>query len=197
LVLPPAVAPIQVEVIPIATHKEGVMEKANELKERLSKVCRAHLDDSDNSAGWKFAQCEMRGIPLRVEIGPKDMAENKCVVVRRDNYEKITVSLDELEQRIPELLKAVHDGLYNKALARRQSMTYDVTDMDSMVDTANNKPGLIRAMWCGELECEEALKEKAGVTSRCMPFDNNQPIADKCVCCGKPAKHLTYWGKAY
>ena len=197
LVLPPAVAPIQVEVIPIATHKEGVMEKANELKERLSKVCRAHLDDSDNSAGWKFAQCEMRGIPLRVEIGPKDMAENKCVVVRRDNYEKITVSLDELEQRIPELLKAVHDGLYNKALARRQSMTYDVTDMDSMVDTANNKPGLIRAMWCGELECEETLKEKAGVTSRCMPFDNNQPISDRCVCCGKPAKHLTYWGKAY
>jgi len=197
LVLPPAVAPIQVEVIPIATHKEGVMEKANELKERLSKVCRAHLDDSDNSAGWKFAQCEMRGIPLRVEIGPKDMAENKCVVVRRDNYEKITVSLDELEQRIPELLKAVHDGLYNKALARRQSMTYDVTDMDTMIDTANNKPGLIRAMWCGELECEETLKEKAGVSSRCMPFENNEPISDRCVCCGKPAKHLTYWGKAY
>ena len=197
LVLPPAVAPIQVEVIPIATHKEGVLEKANELKERLSKVCRAHLDDSDNSAGWKFAQCEMRGIPLRVEIGPKDMAENKCVVVRRDNYEKITVSLDELEQRIPELLKAVHDGLYNKALARRQSMTYDVVDMDAMIDTANNKPGLIRAMWCGELECEEALKEKAGVSSRCMPFDNNEPISDRCVCCGKPAKHLTYWGKAY
>ncbi len=197
LVLPPAVAPIQVEVIPIATHKEGVLEKANELKDRLSKVCRAHLDDSDNSAGWKFAQCEMRGIPLRVEIGPKDMAENKCVVVRRDNYEKITVSLDELEQRIPELLKAVHDGLYNKALARRQSMTYDVTDMDTMIDTATNKPGLIRAMWCGELECEEALKEKAGVSSRCMPFDNNEPIADTCVCCGKPAKHLTYWGKAY
>ncbi len=197
LVLPPAVAPIQVEVIPIATHKEGVLEKANELKDRLSKVCRAHLDDSDNSAGWKFAQCEMRGIPLRVEIGPKDMAENKCVVVRRDNYEKITVSLDELEQRIPELLKDVHNGLYNKALARRQSMTYDVTDMDTMIDTANNKPGLIRAMWCGELECEEALKEKAGVSSRCMPFDNNEPIADCCVCCGKPAKHLTYWGKAY
>ena len=197
LVLPPAVAPIQVEVIPIATHKEGVLEKATELKDRLSKVCRAHLDNSDNTPGWKFAQCEMRGIPLRVEIGPKDMAENKCVVVRRDNYEKIIVSLDELEERIPQLLKAVHDGLYNKALARRQSMTYDVTDMDSMIDTANNKPGLIRAMWCGELECEEALKEKAGVTSRCMPFSDNEPISDRCVCCGKPAKHLTYWGKAY
>ncbi len=197
LVLPPAVAPIQVEIIPIATHKEGVLEKANELKQRLASVCRVHLDDSDNSAGWKFAQCEMRGIPLRVEIGPKDMAENKCVIARRDNYEKITVSLDELEQRIPELLKAVQEGLYNKALARRESMTYDVTDMDEMIETANNKPGLIRAMWCGELECEEQLKEQAGVSSRCMPFDNNAPISDRCVCCGKPAKHLTYWGKAY
>ncbi len=196
LVLPPAVAPVQVEIIPIATHKEGVLEKANELKERLSSVCRVHLDDTDNSAGWKFAQCEMRGIPLRVEIGPKDMAENRCVIVRRDNFEKITVSLDELEARIPELLKAVHDGLYNKALERREGMTYDVTNMDEMVDTANNKPGLIRAMWCGELACEEELKEKAGVTSRCMPFVGND-ISDRCVCCGKPAKHLTYWGKAY
>ena len=197
LVLPPAVAPTQVEIIPIATHKEGVLEKANELKERLASICRVHLDDTDNSAGWKFAQCEMRGIPLRVEIGPKDMAENRCVVARRDNYEKITVSLDELEQRIPELLQEVQNGLYNKALERRKAMTYDVTDMDDMIDTANNKPGLIRAMWCGELECEEALKEKAGVTSRCMPFENNEPISDRCVCCGKPAKHLTYWGKAY
>ncbi len=197
LVLPPAVAPTQVEIIPIATHKEGVLEKANELKERLATVCRVHLDDTDNSAGWKFAQCEMRGIPLRVEIGPKDMAENRCVVARRDNYEKITVSLDELEQRIPELLQEVQNGLYNKALERRKAMTYDVTDMDDMIETANNKPGLIRAMWCGELECEEALKEKAGVTSRCMPFENNEPISDRCVCCGKPAKHLTYWGKAY
>ena len=197
LVLPPAVAPTQVEIIPIATHKEGVLEKANELKERLAAVCRVHLDDTDNSAGWKFAQCEMRGIPLRVEIGPKDMAENRCVVARRDNYEKITVSLDELEQRIPELLQEVQNGLYNKALERRKAMTYDVTDMDDMIETANNKPGLIRAMWCGELECEEALKEKAGVTSRCMPFENNDPISDRCVCCGKPAKHLTYWGKAY
>ncbi len=196
LVLPPAVAPTQVEIIPIATHKPGVIDKALELKDRLAKVARVHLDDTDNTPGWKFAQCEMRGIPLRVEIGPKDIEANQCVVVRRDNYEKVTVSLDELESRIPELLNAVHDGLYNKALERREAMTYDAFDMDEMIKTADEKPGFIRAMWCGELECEEALKDEAGVSSRCMPF-GAKAIGDKCVCCGKPAKHLVYWGKAY
>ncbi len=196
LVLPPAVAPTQVEIIPIATHKPGVIDKALELKDRLAKVARVHLDDTDNTPGWKFAQCEMRGIPLRVEIGPKDIEANQCVVVRRDNYEKVTVSLDELESRIPELLNAVHDGLYNKALERREAMTYDAFDMDEMIKTADEKPGFIRAMWCGELECEEALKDEASVSSRCMPF-GAKAIGDKCVCCGKPAKHLVYWGKAY
>lgn len=196
LVLPPAVAPVQVEIIPIATHKAGVIEKATELKELISKVARTHLDDSDNTPGWKFAQCEMRGIPLRVEIGPKDIEANQCVVVRRDNLEKTVVSLDELEARIPELLKAVHDGLYSKALERREAMTYEAFDMDEMVTTANEKSGFIKAMWCGELECEELLKDKAGVSSRCMPF-GAKAISDKCVCCSKPAKHLVYWGKAY
>lgn len=196
LVLPPAVAPIQVEIIPIASHKPGVMEKAAELKERLAKIARVDVDDSNNTAGWKFSQCEMRGIPLRLEIGPKDIANNQCVLVRRDNYEKVSVSLDDLELKIPELLKAVHDGLYTKALERRESMTYVAHDMDEMIETAENKPGLIKAMWCGELECEEALKDKAGVTSRCIPFDGDA-VGDKCVCCGKPAKHLVYWGKAY
>ena len=196
LVLPPAVAPVQVEIIPIATHKAGVSEKAAELKNRISKIARVELDDTDNTPGWKFAQCEMRGIPLRVEIGPKDIEANQCVIVRRDNFEKLTVSLDELESKIPELLKAVHDGLYSKALARREAMTYEAHDMDEMIATADEKPGFIKAMWCGELECEEQLKEKAGVSSRCMPF-GEQAIGDKCVCCGKPAKHLVYWGKAY
>ena len=196
LVLPPAVAPVQVEIIPIATHKAGVSEKAAELKDRIAKIARVELDDTDNTPGWKFAQCEMRGIPLRVEIGPKDIEANQCVIVRRDNFEKLTVSLDELESKIPELLKAVHDGLYSKALARREAMTYEAHDMDEMIATADEKPGFIKAMWCGELECEEQLKEKAGVSSRCMPF-GEQAIGDKCVCCGKPAKHLVYWGKAY
>ena len=196
LVMPPYVAPVQLIILPIAQHKEGVLEKAYEIKSKLENVCRVKIDDSDNSAGWKFAEYEMKGVPLRLEIGPKDIAENRCVIVRRDNREKYFVSLDELEQKIPELLQAVHDGLYQKALERREKMTYSVTTLDEMIDCAANRPGFIKAMWCGDRACEEKLKEVAGVTSRCMPFEG-EPVSDKCVCCGREAKHLTYWGKAY
>lgn len=196
LVLPPAVAPTQVVILPIAMHKEGVLEKAMELKDRLAKVCRVKVDDSDNSAGWKFAEHEMKGVPLRLEIGPKDIENNQCVLVRRDNREKVFVSLDELETKIPELLKAVHDGLYQKALDRREAMTYNATSLEEMKDIADNKPGFIKAMWCGELECEEKLKEVVGVTSRCIPFEQEK-LSDVCVCCGKPASKMLYWGKAY
>lgn len=196
LVLPPAVAPTQVIIVPIAMHKEGVLEKAEELRERLSKVCRVKADTSDNSAGWKFAEYEMKGVPLRLEIGPKDIEKNQCVIVRRDNREKIFVSLDELETRIPELLQAVHDGLYEKALKRREEMTYTAKNLDEMKEIADNKPGFIKAMWCGDLACEEKLKEVAGVTSRCIPFEQEK-ISDVCVCCGKPADKMLYWGKAY
>ena len=196
LVLPPAVAPVQVVIVPIAQHKPGVLEKAAELKARLEKSVRVKMDDSDNSPGWKFAEYEMKGVPLRLEIGPKDMENNQCVLVRRDNREKTFVSLDELEDRIPRLLQAVHDGLYEKALARRESMTYTVHTLDEMKETADRKPGLIRAMWCGDLECELKLKEEAGVSSRCMPFEQ-EAVGDRCVCCGKPAKKLVVWGKAY
>lgn len=196
LVLPPAVAPVQLVILPIAQHKPGVLEKAAELKERLANVARVKLDDSDNSAGWKFAEYEMKGVPLRLEIGPRDIENNQCVIVRRDNREKTVVSLDELEEKIPELLKAVHDGLYQKALARRESMTYTATTMDEMCAIADEKPGLIRAMWCGDEACELKLKEQAGVTSRCMPFGEDA-IGDTCVCCGKKADKLVVWGKAY
>lgn len=196
LVLPPAVAPVQVVIVPIATHKPGVIEKAQQLAESLAKFCRIKLDLSDNSAGWKFAEYEMKGVPLRLEIGPKDIEKNQCVLVRRDNREKSFVSLDELETAIPELLEAVHDGLYAKALAHREEMTYPVTDMGEMVKNAAERPGFIKAMWCGSLECEEKLKEEAGITSRCIPFEQEQ-LSDVCVCCGKPAKHMLYWGKAY
>lgn len=196
LVLPPAVAPTQVIIVPIAMHKEGVLEKAEELRERLSNVCRVKADTSDNSAGWKFAEYEMKGVPLRLEIGPKDIEKNQCVIVRRDNREKIFVSLDELETRIPELLQAVRDGLYEKALKRREEMTYTAKNLDEMKDIAENKPGFIRAMWCGDLACEEKLKEVAGVTSRCMPFEQDK-FSDVCVCCGNPADKMLYWGKAY
>lgn len=196
LVLPPAVAPIQLVIIPIASHKEGVLDKANELKNKLASVCRVKLDDSDNSAGWKFSEYEMKGVPLRLEIGPKDIENNRCVVVRRDNGEKIFVSLDELEAKIPELLEAVRDGLYQKAINRRAAMTFTARDYAELKDIADNKPGFIKAMWCGDRECEDKLKDELGITSRCIPFEQEH-LSDTCVCCGKPAKHMLYWGKAY
>ena len=196
LVLPPAVAPIQLVIIPIASHKEGVLDKANELKNKLASVCRVKLDDSDNSAGWKFSEYEMKGVPLRLEIGPKDIENNRCVVVRRDNGEKIFVSLNELEAKIPELLEAVRDGLYQKAIDRRTAMTFTAKDYAELKDIADNKPGFIKAMWCGDRECEDKLKDELGITSRCIPFEQEH-LSDTCVCCGKPAKHMLYWGKAY
>ena len=196
LVLPPAVAPVQVVILPIAMHKEGVLDKAMELRDRLAATFRVKVDDSDNSAGWKFAEHEMKGVPLRLEIGPKDIANNQCVLVRRDNREKTFVSLDQLEAAIAEQLEAVRAGLYEKALARREEMTYSAKTLEELKDLAEHKPGFIKAMWCGDLACEEALKEEAGVTSRCIPFEQEQ-LADTCVCCGKPAKHMLYWGKAY
>ena len=196
LVLPPAVAPVQMVIIPIAMHKEGVLDKANELYSKLSDVCRVKLHDSDNSPGWKFAEYEMKGVPLRLEIGPKDIENNQCVIVRRDSGEKIFVSLDELEIKVPELLKAVHDGLYQKAYDRRASMTFTAKDFAELKDIADNKPGFIKAMWCGDRACEDKLKEEAGVTSRCIPFEQEN-LSDTCVCCGKPATKMLYWGKAY
>lgn len=196
LVLPPAIAPIQVAIVPIASHKEGVVEKATEICEKLKKVCRVKLDVSDQTPGWKFAEYEMKGVPLRLEIGPRDIENNQCVVVRRDNREKIFVNLDELETRIPEILTEYHDALYNKALERRETMTYDAKTLDEIKEIADNKPGFIRAMWCGCRECEDKLKEVAGVTSRCIPFEQ-EAISDTCVCCGKKADKMLYWGKAY
>ena len=196
LVLPPAVAPVQVVVLPIAAHKPGVKEAAAALRDRIAGVARVKLDDSEQSAGWKFAEYEMKGVPLRLELGPRDIENGTCVLVRRDNREKTVARLDELDTVIPQLLKAVHDGLYKKALARREAMTYAVHSFDELKDTADNKPGLIKAMWCGDLACELKLKDEAGVTSRCMPFEQEQ-ISDVCVCCGKPAKKMVYWGKAY
>ena len=196
LVLPPAVAPIQTVIVPIASHKEGVTEKATELYERLKNTCRAKIDLSDNTPGWKFAEYEMKGVPVRIEIGPRDIENNCCVAVRRDNGEKTVISLDNLEEEVAKLLDSVTKGLYDKAYASRESMTNVALDLDSMVETADTKPGFIKAMWCGDRACEEQLKEKAGVSSRCMPFEQ-ESLTDKCVCCGKPAKKMVYWGKAY
>lgn len=196
LVLPPAIAPIQVIILPIAQHKPGVLDKAHELQERLKKSFRVKVDDSEQSPGWKFAQYEMKGVPLRLEIGPKDIEKGQCVLVRRNDREKIFVPLENLETAITEQLEEVRKGIYEKALERRNSMTYTAQNLDELKEIADNHPGLIKAMWCGDAACEEKLKEVAGVTSRCMPFEQEH-LSDVCVCCGKPAKTLTYWGKAY
>ncbi len=183
-------------VLPSAVAPKQVLERANALYERLRKVCRAAIDVCDQSPGWKFAEYEMKGVPLRIEIGPRDIEQNQCVAVRRDNREKTVLSLDEVETRIPQLLDAVRDGLYENALARRSAMTYTARSLPELIEIADNRPGLIKAMWCGDRACEDALKERAGVSSRCIPFAQ-EPVSDVCVCCGRPAKHMLYWGKAY
>jgi prolyl-tRNA synthetase len=197
LKLPPPVAPIQLVILPIAQHKPGVLEKASELRDRLKKVVRVKLDDSDQSAGWKFAEYEMKGVPLRLEIGPRDIENNCCVLVRRDTREKITVSLDELEVKVQETLAQIHQDMYNAALENMNNRTYACKTMEEIVATLEqNGDGFIKAMWCGDEQCEDKVKAETGVGSRCIPFDG-ETLSDTCVCCGKPAKHMVLWGKAY
>ena len=198
LVLPPAVAPIQAVIVPVAMHKDGVLDKANELKERLKNAgVRVKLDDTDNSPGWKFAEYEMKGVPVRVEIGPKDIEANQCVVVTRHNREKTFVSLDELETVIAQKLQEVHDGMFQKALENRENKTYQCTSIEEINKALEEKgDGFIEAMWCGEEACEDEVKAQTGAGSRCIPFAQKN-LSDKCVCCGKPAQHMVLWGKAY
>ena len=197
LILPPKVAPIQVAIIPVAQHKEGVLEKANEIKGILSEKFRVKLDDSDNSTGWKYSQYEMKGVPLRLEIGPRDIENNSCVLVSRVSRQKTFVSLDNIEQEVEKALAAVHEELYARALANLEEKMNVAHDHDEFLDIAQNHPGFIKAMWCGESECEDILKdETGGVKSRCIPFVKEN-ISDKCVCCGKPAKHMVVWGRQY
>ena len=197
LVLPPSIAPIQVVIIPVAAHKEGVTEAAESIYNRLRGDFRTKLDDSDNSPGWKYAEYEMKGIPLRIEIGPRDLEAGQCVLVTRHNREKTIVKLEELEKAVAEKLQAVHDGMYEKALANRESRTYTCETIDEInAKLAENGDGFVRAMWCGDPECEDKVKEMTGVGSRCIPMDQ-EIVSDKCVCCGRPAKKLVYWGKAY
>ncbi len=196
LILPPAIAPIQVVIVPIAAHKPGVTEKAAELAERIGKFARVKLDVSDNSPGWKFSQWEMKGVPLRLEIGPKDMEKNQCVLVRRDTREKIFVSLDELETAIPAALDALAKNIFQRALENREARTYTAHNWDEVKELSATTTGFIKAMWCGDLACEEKMKAEADLSSRCMPFEQEQ-ISDVCPCCGKPAKKMVVWGKAY
>lgn len=197
LVLPPAVAPIQAVIIPIAQHKAGVLEKAEELSKRLSNIVRVKVDDSDNSPGWKFSEYEMKGVPVRIEIGPRDIAQNQCVLVTRHNSEKTVIGLDRLELELQKKLMDVHNGLYKKALENMERRTYVCTTLDEITNSLKeNGDGFVKAMWCGEESCEDRVKNVTGVGSRCIPFEQEH-LSDVCVCCGKPAKHMVYWGKAY
>ncbi len=196
LVLPPKIAPNQIVIIPIRTKTEGVIEKALEVKQQLSEKFRVIADTSDKSPGWKFSEYEMKGIPLRIELGPKDIEQNQCVISRRDTSEKIFVSLDELEQNVEQILEQMQKDMFEKALKHREESTYNAVTMEELIETADTKPGFIKAMWCGDVECEEKIKEDAGLSSRCMPFEQEQ-LSGKCVCCGKDAKAMVVWGKAY
>jgi prolyl-tRNA synthetase len=195
LVLPPMVAPTQVVIVPIRQNQEGVLDKAYEVKSVLSNF-RVKVDDSDKSPGWKFSESEMRGIPVRIELGPKDIEAGQAVLVRRDTHEKITVALAEIEEKVAELLAAIQKDMLERARQHREEHTFDAHNMEEMKDIADNKPGFIRAMWCGCQECENKLKEEVGVTSRCMPFAQEN-LGDTCIVCGKPAQKMVYWGKAY
>ncbi|MBQ5968651.1 MAG: proline--tRNA ligase [Clostridia bacterium] len=198
LVLPPAVAPIQAVIVPVAMHKPGVLEKANEVKAALEAGgIRVKLDSSDNSPGWKFAEYEMKGVPVRIELGPRDIENNACVLVTRHNREKTVASLDNLADTVKAKLGEVRDALYQSALENRERRTYACTTMDEITAALNEHgDGFVKAMWCGDEACEDKVKEVTGVGSRCIPFAQEH-LSDVCVCCGKPAKHMVYWGKAY
>ena len=197
LVLPPRIAPVQVMVMPIAQHKEGVLEKAYALRDQLVQAgFQVKVDDSDKSPGWKFSEQEIRGIPLRVEIGPKDIEAGQAIIVRRDTREKIAVSLDELSARIGETLETMQQDMLERAKAHLNSHIYEARTYDEFKDTIANKPGFVKMMWCGDQACELKIKEETTATSRCMPFEQ-EAITDVCPVCGRPAKALVYWGKAY
>ncbi len=197
LKLPPRVAPVQTVIIPIMQNKPGVLDKANEIAASLkAKGIRVKVDDTDKRPGFKFSEQEMRGFPTRIEIGPKDIEAGTCIVVRRDTGEKITVALSDIQDKLPELLDDIQNNMLETARKHRDAHTYSATTYDEFVDTINNKPGFVKAMWCGDVECENKIKEDTTATSRCMPFAQEK-LSDVCVCCGRPAKALVYWGKAY
>ena len=198
LVLPPRIAPTQTMVVPIAQHKEGVLDKANELLGSLKAAgYKAKIDDSDKAPGWKFSEQEILGIPTRIEIGPKDIENNQAIIVRRDTREKIFVSLDELTTKLGEVLETMQKDMFDRAKAHLDSHIDTAVNMEEMIAKFEKDYGFVKAMWCGEEACEDEIKaQTAGVTSRCIP-DEQEHLSDVCVCCGKPAKHMVYWGRAY
>ncbi|HLO12403.1 MAG TPA: proline--tRNA ligase [Pseudoneobacillus sp.] len=196
LVLPPKVAPTQVMIVPIAQHKEGVLDFAYGLKDKLSKLARVGIDASDKKPGWKFNEYEMKGVPLRLEVGPKDIENGQVVLARRDSGEKIVVSLEQLEIKLVEILNDIQNNLFKKAKQHREERTTISITLTELKNSLESKPGFVKAMWCEDRACEDKVKEETGATSRCMPFEQ-ESVANTCVCCGKEAKKLVYWAKAY
>lgn len=196
LVLPPRVAPLQLVIIPIAQQKAGVMEAAEALLERLKKKFRVKMDDSDKMPGWKFAEYEMRGVPVRLELGPRDIAAGHCVAVRRDTREKLTLSMDNIEDSLADLLDQIHDSMYAKAEESLRSRIYTAENWDELRHLLVEKPGFVKAAWCGDPACEEKIKDELQATSRCIA---DEPVKEgsRCVCCGREASKVVYWGKAY
>ncbi len=197
LVLPPYVAPIQVVIVPIQQAKPGIMNKCHELKERLEKMnLRVKLDDTDRTPGWKFAEYEMKGVPVRIELGPRDLENNVVTVCKRNNHEKIQISIDRLEDEIPQLLATIHEEMYQKALKQLLNSITEVHTYDELKEVVNVKGGYAKMMWCGCEECENKIKEDTNATSRCMPFDQ-KPFMDTCPICGKKATKVVLFAKAY
>lgn len=197
LVLPPYVAPIQVVIVPIQQAKPGIMNKCHELKERLEKMnLRVKLDDTDRTPGWKFAEYEMKGVPVRIELGPRDLENNVVTVCKRNNHEKIQISIDKLEDEIPQLLATIHEEMYQKALKQLLGSITEVHSYDELKEVVNVKGGYAKMMWCGCEECENKIKEDTNATSRCMPFDQ-KPFMDTCPICGKKATKVVLFAKAY
>ncbi|TYS44109.1 proline--tRNA ligase [Bacillus infantis] len=196
LIIPPRIAPAQLMIVPVAQHKEGVLDFCYELKEKLGKTFRVGIDSSDKKPGWKFNEYEMKGIPLRLEAGPKDIEKNQVVLVRRDTGEKVFVPAEGAEQAIAGLLEDIQSSLLEKARELREQKTENAAGMGEFKQALKDNQGFIKAMWCGSRECEDRIKEETGATSRCIPFEQEH-ISDVCVCCGNKAEELVYWAKAY
>ena len=197
LKLPPRVAPIQAVIVPVAMHKEGVKEKAEELYNKLNENFRMEIDTRENyTPGYKFNDWEMRGVPVRIEIGPRDIENGQCIFVRRDTSEKITVKLDNIEKSLKDVLEKIQTNMFEECKKRMNERTTIAKDMDEFIKNINENQGYVKAMWCGEEECENKIKELTGAHSRCIPF-NKENISDKCVCCGKDAKEFVIWGRQY
>ena len=197
LVLPPRIAPKQVVIIPIGDSDEvdSLVSKYNQ--ELNSNDITTYIDNTDKSPGFKFAEAEVNGIPIRIEVGKRDLENNTITIARRDTREKITVSKDvDIVKYVSELLDTIHNDMYNKAIERRDALTFEAHNMDDMKKILNTQPGFIHAMWCGDSECENKIKEIKGCKSRCIVEDGER-IDDKCVCCGKEAKEHVIWGIQY